>query len=359
MKFHTDFVSRAGGRELNEDYCGFLEVDESVCWVVADGLGGYQGGEMAARIAVETILTSFRDNTELSASALQRHLNAAQQAILKAQREQPKLSTMRTTVVVLVSDSRRALWAHAGDSRLYCFENGQIVFCTSDHSVVQAMVSAGELSPDQIRNNEDRNKLLRCLGNPDAELRSTILPEPRPLGARTSFLLCTDGFWEKINESEMEVDLAKAQNVKEWLTLMSDRVLDRITDDSDNYTAIALTSQQSSADRLTSGTRSTAAAGSRPAAPRSRLRMLARQRYSPDAAVGGLYAEYRALQEVTAETTRFANMGAALQQRLQGGGESSGAASSMMQSARVEQSVCFESSPAKLTVNRQRRMARG
>jgi serine/threonine protein phosphatase PrpC len=238
MPFVTDLVSRTGGREINEDHCGFLELGEAACWVVADGLGGYQGGEAAARLAVEATLNSFRANPQLSTAALQSHLEAAQQTVLQAQKAQPRLSTMRTTIVVLITDSKRAFWAHLGDSRLYCFENGRIVFCTSDHSVVQAMVDAGELSPEQIRHNEDRNRLLRCLGNPDDEIRPTILEQPRNLIRGTSFLMCTDGFWENITETEMEVDFSKAEASGEWLAWMTDRVMERLTEDSDNYTAI-------------------------------------------------------------------------------------------------------------------------
>src|SRR5258708_2708241 len=99
MPFVTDLVSRTGGREINEDYCGFLELGEAACWVVADGLGGYQGGEAAARIAVEAALNSFRTNPPLSTAALQNHVDAAQQAVLQAQKAQPRLPTMRTTIV--------------------------------------------------------------------------------------------------------------------------------------------------------------------------------------------------------------------------------------------------------------------
>lgn len=238
MPFVTDLVSRTGGREINEDYYGFLELGEAACWVVADGLGGYQGGEAAARLAVEATLNSFRANPELSTAALQSHLEAAQQTVLQAQKAEPRLATMRTTIVVLITDSKRAVWAHLGDSRLYCFENGRIVFCTSDHSVVQAMVDAGELPPEQIRHNEDRNRLLRCLGNPDGEIRPTILEQPQNLIPGTSFLMCTDGFWENITETEMEVDFTKADATGEWLACMTDRVMERITEDSDNYSAI-------------------------------------------------------------------------------------------------------------------------
>jgi serine/threonine protein phosphatase PrpC len=244
-----------GGRELNEDYCGFLELGELACWVVADGLGGYQGGEAAARIAVEAVLASFKATAELSTTALQNYLQAAQQAILQAQKAQPKLATMRTTIVVLITDSKHALWAHVGDSRLYCFENGRIAFCTSDHSVVQAMVSAGQLSPDQIRHNEDRNRLLRCLGNPDGELRPTILDEPRILFRGTSFLLCTDGFWENITETEMEVDFAKAETPQMWLALLTDRLMEHISETSDNYTAMVVAFDSPTASSPPSGSK--------------------------------------------------------------------------------------------------------
>jgi len=238
MPFVTDLVTRTGGRDINEDYCGFLELGEAACWVVADGLGGYQGGEAASRVAVEAALSSFRANPQLSPAALQSHIDAAQQAVLEVQKAQPRFSTMRSTIVVLITESSRACWAHVGDSRLYCFENGSIVFYTTDHSVVQAMVDAGELSRDQIRHNEDRNRLLRCLGNPIGDLRPTILEHPRNLIGGTSFLLCTDGFWENITETEMEVDYTKTEAPGEWLACMTDRVMDHITEESDNYTAI-------------------------------------------------------------------------------------------------------------------------
>ena len=242
MSFMTEAVSRIGGRELNEDSYGFLEMNHNACWVVADGLGGHRGGETASKVAVDAALASFRAAPELSAAALQRHLEAAQQAVLQAQKSQPSLSTMRTTIVILLTDAHSVLWAHVGDSRLYCLENGHIDFCTKDHSVVQAMVSAGELPASQIRHHEDRNRLLRCLGNNENDFRPTILQGARSLRQGTAFLLCTDGFWENVTEPEMEVDFAKADGTGGWLALMEDRLLERSTENSDNYTAIAVRS---------------------------------------------------------------------------------------------------------------------
>jgi PPM family protein phosphatase len=240
MPFATDRITRVGGRQHNEDACGDLWLGNAGCWVVADGLGGHRGGETASSLAVQAVLASFQSSQEFSTAALLQHLEAAQEAILKVQKEQPSLEGMRTTIVVLITDSRQALWAHVGDSRLYCLTAGRIAFCTKDHSVVQAMVSAGELSPREMRHHEDRNRLLRCLGNSDGDLRPEFLAQGRALYKGTTFLLCTDGFWENVSEAEMEIDLAKADRPRDWLGKMETRLLERTTEDSDNYTAIAI-----------------------------------------------------------------------------------------------------------------------
>ena len=238
-QFVTGVISKVGGRAANEDSCGFAEVGDTACWVVADGLGGHVGGKAASEIAVEAALASFRAKPELSQAALKNHLEAAQQEILRWQREDPTLSGMSTTVVVLISDVHSALWAHVGDSRFYCLEAGRIVLHTKDHSVLQALVDAGELSDEQIRYHKDRNRILRSLGNEDADFSPNFVSEQRSLYRGTAFLLCTDGFWEHVFETEMEADFAKAVSPDDWLARMEARLLERAPEDHDNYTAMA------------------------------------------------------------------------------------------------------------------------
>ncbi|MEW6366876.1 MAG: protein phosphatase 2C domain-containing protein [Acidobacteriota bacterium] len=238
MPFETASITRVGGRKVNEDYCGHVEVDSSSCFVAADGLGGHGGGDIASKIAVDAVLDSFREGPELSAAALDRLVMAAQNGLLKRQAEEPSLVNMRTTIVILVSDGTRALWAHLGDTRLYHIRGGRIVHQTKDHSVPQALVDAGEITVEQIRRHPDRNRLLRCLGR-EEELRPVIPESPCELQEGDAFLLCTDGFWDYVTESEMEEDLAKTGTPKEWLALMEGRVLERATGVNDNYTAVS------------------------------------------------------------------------------------------------------------------------
>jgi serine/threonine protein phosphatase PrpC len=237
--FQTARVSEVGGRPNNEDFCGFLQVNSSTCWAVADGLGSHNAGELASKAAVETVLESFRQNPELSAAAIEGHVSAAQEAILNMQRNDPATAGMRTTLVMLISDSRQALWAHIGDSRLYRFQACGLVTQTEDHSVPQSLAKAGEISPGQIRGHADRNRLLRALGD-SGPARASVLATPVLLSDTDAFLLCTDGFWEYVLEIEMLADLVASSSPQGWLDRATVRLRQRAWGEYDNYTALAI-----------------------------------------------------------------------------------------------------------------------
>lgn len=236
MAFVTGSISNVGGRAVNEDHCGYLELSGAGCWVVADGLGGHGGGATASGLAVDAVLSSFRANPSVTADALRSHLMAAHKAILGRQGE-PSLSQMRSTIVVLLASGDRAICGHIGDSRLYQFRNGAVEFQTVDHSVPGALAASGAIQNDDIRFHEDRNRVLRSLGN-EEEINPAIVE--RPIVAGDSFLLCTDGFWEYVTELEMQADTVKAGTPDDWLRFMSSRLLHRAKPENDNWTAIAV-----------------------------------------------------------------------------------------------------------------------
>ncbi len=237
--FQTARLSEVGGRPNNEDFCAFLQVNDTTCWVVADGLGAHNGGELASKTAVETVLEGFRGNPEISSKALESHISAAHEAILKLQQQDPAVAEMRTTLVALISDSRQALWAHIGDSRLYRFQVRGLIAQTEDHSVPQSLAKAGEISPDQIRGHPDRNRLLRSLGE-RGPARPSVLAAPAPLSGTDAFLLCTDGFWDYVLEVEMLADLAASSSPEEWLERAAARLRKRAPAEHDNYSALAI-----------------------------------------------------------------------------------------------------------------------
>jgi len=223
-----------GGRKRNEDAVRHVtRGEDGLCLVLADGLGGHGGGELASAAAVECICGRW------DGSADTKILKAL---VLEANRRVLSLQTprcaMKTTVTVLTLAGKRAAWAHAGDSRLYCFHNRKLVFQTRDHSAAQLGVLLGDITPDQIRFHEDRSRVLRALGQDD-EL--TVETGERALGAgEYAFLLCSDGFWEYVLESEMEEDLINAADPGDWLARMRWRLSERAPSDNDNNSAAAV-----------------------------------------------------------------------------------------------------------------------
>src|SRR5581483_11686848 len=158
MPFQTDSLSYKGARQTNQDFCGHETASQCECWVIADGLGAHSGSGVASRLAGDAVLDSFRRTPELSSGNLLSWVEAANAAVVQAQQSRPELAGMRTTLVVLACDSRNALWVHLGDSRLYHFRGGRLHCFTKDHSVPQAMVTAGEITQAEVRFHEDRSR---------------------------------------------------------------------------------------------------------------------------------------------------------------------------------------------------------
>lgn len=240
MKFTTALSSNIGGRNNNDDFASYIYNDNSYgVWVVADGLGGYTKGDVASRIAVECSIKEFQSNIDLFPDNIESIFNKANMEVINAQEDKKLINKMRTTIVGLFTDLNKVLWAHVGDSRLYFFKNGVITFQTKDHSVSQMAALSGDISSDKIRFHEDRNKLLRVLGN-DAKIKIEVLNQPIKINRGDAFLLCTDGFWELVYDVEMEIDLCKSNSPDIWLEYMIERLYKRVPEGRDNFSAIAV-----------------------------------------------------------------------------------------------------------------------
>ena len=153
------------GRKNNEDYVGYANSDKLWCFVVCDGLGGQSFGEVASEIVCETVCKSFKKAPELSGKALYRYIEKAA-SVLGEERESTK-SNMSSTIVALVTDGEKAVWAHSGDSRLYYISKKRISQITDDHSIAFRDFKEGIITFDEIRTSPNQNKLLSSISDID------------------------------------------------------------------------------------------------------------------------------------------------------------------------------------------------
>ena len=220
-------LSKQGGRDYNEDACGHWHSDTHLCCVVADGAGGHGGGDIASRLAVKHILEQMAAAPLTSVDEVHDLLLDTNASVRRHRADGEAQRHMHSTVVALFIDLQRAeaLWGHAGDSRLYLFRDGQMLAHTRDHSLVQTLVDAGLLSPDQTRTHPRRSELQSALGTDPEQFLLSTASRPWSLQAGDVFMLCTDGLWEFVNEAEMCASLNRAANPKAWLDQLEQLVL--------------------------------------------------------------------------------------------------------------------------------------
>lgn len=235
-----DLMTQAGDRSNNEDSVGMYRIEDEFCFVLADGLGGHGKGEIASRIAVEQAVSTFVHEGSASARCIMESLQNGQKEIQKIQKEDRTARDMKTTCVLLHVGKEVIQWAHIGDSRLYYFKDRKLAARTLDHSVPQMLVSAGKIKEKQIRRHPDRNRLLRVMGIDWDEPRFQ-LGDPVKREVSQAFLLCSDGFWELIDEKRMASCLKRTDSPKNWLEQMGEIIQKQGRgQDMDNYSAIAV-----------------------------------------------------------------------------------------------------------------------
>jgi protein phosphatase len=197
-------------RQNNEDSFGYWEPEDDQQFlrkgrlaVVADGMGGYEGGQEASRLAVETLVEVYRDfGGDDPQAALVEALQAAHEQIRQYSFAHPELRGMGTTCTAAAIVQDALYYVHVGDTRLYLIRDGQITRVTRDHSYVGRLVESGMISAEEAENHPQRNILTAALGtNPDLIMDSPGQPEP--LRPEDVLLICSDGLWGLVRDSEI------------------------------------------------------------------------------------------------------------------------------------------------------------
>lgn len=202
-------------RSLNEDAIGFIEINDGYIFVVCDGMGGHEGGEIASKAAVRATIEYLNSNIIENASvALHQAILYANQQVFEIAQNKPELRGMGTTAVVLLIYKDEIHTAHIGDSRIYVCSDKNLIQITKDHSVVQEMVDNGILQQEEAESHPRKNEITKALG-----IKMNIVPSisSKPLRAKSGdrFLICSDGLSGMISKIQLTATLLEFSNADE------------------------------------------------------------------------------------------------------------------------------------------------
>ncbi|TYC59254.1 serine/threonine-protein phosphatase [Marinobacter sp. BW6] len=248
MRYHVAGQSHRGAvRESNQDVVDWRVNDsgDQALLVVADGMGGHQGGEVASRLAVDAVIESLepeiaRAASEATDKVIQEHLQRAfvlaNERIVSRRSGDPRLEKMGTTLVVVWVSGNQAHIAHIGDSRCYCLRGSRAVCLTRDDTVVQNMLEDGSITEADVPNVPFRNVLTRAVGaieQAEPSYRREGLDEGGVL------LLCSDGLTESVPESRWLEILKESDGMERTVQALIDAGL--ANEAGDNVSVVLLT----------------------------------------------------------------------------------------------------------------------
>jgi protein phosphatase len=244
-------------RPSNEDHFGY---DERLgIFVVCDGMGGHAAGEVASQIAVETVLSFFRELTPtveehaflndapLGARLLAEAVKRANDAILQYAEENKNTSGMGTTLVAARFCNGLFSIANVGDSRIYLFREGQLLQLTEDHSLVMEQVRRGMITPEQARHSSAQNIITRALGTDESTLPD--LGE-FPAQGGDMLLLTTDGVLRHVEDAEIRSILLQLPSLQAACDTLIDAANESGGEDNSTCVLIRVSNGQGDTDEV-------------------------------------------------------------------------------------------------------------
>jgi PPM family protein phosphatase len=241
MKFTIYQNSRQGPRAYNQDRLAYSYSKDALLLVMADGMGGHRHGEVAAQLAVKTLVEAFQrlavPTLTSPAKFLIDYIQQVHDMIENVRETDELLESPRTTIVVAIIQRGTLYCAHVGDSRLYHYRDGHLLFRTEDHSVVQSLYKKGLISKEEMATHPYKNKIYNCLGGD--EVPKIDLADKHELQEGDTVLLCTDGVWGAVNDGKIK-EILHSGAVNESTIHLLDTAEVNAGDKGDNMSALAL-----------------------------------------------------------------------------------------------------------------------
>ena len=234
-KFITEFLSEAGTKVENNDYFGYVLLDNYAIWAVADGFDEEEGAKVAARIAVESVIEYFILRPRFNYDVIKEMMDYANLKVKEKQEETQKYSLMHTSLLIIISNYNSILYGNIGNTRFYHIRGGYIISQSRDDTIAQLLVDEEALNISDMRFHRQRNDLLQAIGD-FGKIKPNIIKKPVELMEKDVFCFTTVGFWENIDEHDMENDLSRFEDKKQWLNSLEKRILASLRDNIENYT---------------------------------------------------------------------------------------------------------------------------
>jgi len=196
-------------RKINQDFFDCYiprdpkEMKKGALLVLADGMGGYSGGEVASRMAVEKLMNNYYDdgNTKIFKS-MEKWFNTANLSIMEKASEDQELRGMGTTLTAAVIKKNIIYGAHVGDSRAYLVSENEMIQLTQDHSYVASLVRKGYITEEEAETHPDRNMITRAVGVQN-ELSIDFFKTKIHVKKTPYLLICCDGLYREVNHQTM------------------------------------------------------------------------------------------------------------------------------------------------------------
>lgn len=215
MDFEYSSLSDVGRQRANNEDAVLVDAEHGIV-VLADGMGGYNAGEVASALAVDLVVRELRGWLDLAADratvrdvrrAMEICVDLANRQIFEAANTHAAYAGMGTTLVMAVLHDNTLIAGHVGDSRLYRWRGGALQQITRDHSLLQEQLDIGLITPEEAEHSVNRNLVTRALGVED-----TVLLDVRevPVAPGDLFLLCSDGLNDMLTDDDIAAVLASA-----------------------------------------------------------------------------------------------------------------------------------------------------
>ncbi len=205
---HYARTDRGRVRETNQDFY-FMDPENQV-YIVADGMGGHNAGDMASRLCVKTIVAHYDPQLrQMDIEKYKSHLldivRKSNETVYKASLVNPDFAGMGTTLVLVAIQANKALVFSVGDSRVYQMRSGTIEQLTTDHTLVQALYENGNITLDETYSHPQKNVITRAIGTDFSTLVDTCVATLMP---QDHLLLCSDGLTNYLGDDEL-VELSR------------------------------------------------------------------------------------------------------------------------------------------------------